>query len=302
MNDLNKIFEERINSGKIAISIISIISSILIIIVYCVYNNLRTLTYKLVLAIAFSEFFNLISNFIFIINKENVKEFIYYIIRFLTCFSDCFSLLILLHFSKSIYDIICKSKTPKFLKDLTIIISISLLYSLIINLMYYLLPNNPPPSNNPLTTFRINLNEDFNKYCISHSLIMTLISIINVIYSILTIKYIYSIVKDDDLNGWKIIATCNSLSNFALIGISNWFFLWIGFIIYLFNKKNETYNGLRLKNIFYILSEIFVNLRSLLIFLVFLSTIKVQNNLKTSFNKILLTLNLQSLLFSNNKK
>ena len=83
MNDLNKIFEERINSGKIAISIISIISSILIIIVYCVYNNLRTLTYKLVLAIAFSEFFNLISNFIFIINKENVKEFIYYIIRFL---------------------------------------------------------------------------------------------------------------------------------------------------------------------------------------------------------------------------
>jgi hypothetical protein len=302
MNDLNKIFEERINSGKIAISIISIISSILIIIVYCVYNNLRTLTYKLVLAIAFSEFFNLISNFIFIINKENVKEFIYYIIRFLSCFFDCFSLLILLHFSKSIYDIICKSKTPKFLKDLTIIISISLLYSLIINLMYYLLPNNPPPSNNPLTTFRINLNEDFNKYCISHSLIMTLISIINVIYSILTIKYIYSIVKDDDLNGWKIIATCNSLSNFALIGISNWFFLWIGFIIYLFNKKNETYNGLRLKNIFYILSEIFVNLRSLLIFLVFLSTIKVQNNLKTSFNKILLTLNLQSLLFSNNKK
>jgi hypothetical protein len=301
MNDLNKIFEERINSGKIAISIISIISSILIIIVYCVYNNLRTLTYKLVLAIAFSEFFNLISNFIFIINKENVKEFIYYIIRFLSCFFDCFSLLILLHFSKSIYDIICKSKTPKFLKDLTIIISISLLYSLIINLMYYLLPNNPPPSNNPLTTFRINLNEDFNKYCISHSLIMTLISIINVIYSILTIKYIYSIVKDDDLNGWKIIATCNSLSNFALIGISNWFFLWIGFIIYLFNKKNETYNGLRLKNIFYILSEIFVNLRSLLIFLVFLSTIKVQNNLKTSFNKILLTLNLQSLLFSNNK-
>ena len=302
MNDLNKIFEERINSGKIAISIISIISSILIIIVYCVYNNLRTLTYKLVLAIAFSEFFNLISNFIFIINKENVKEFIYYIIRFLSCFFDCFSLLILLHFSKSIYDIICKSKTPKFLKDLTIIISISLLYSLIINLMYYLLPNNPPPSNNPLTTFRINLNEDFNKYCISHSLIMTLISIINVIYTILTIKYIYSIVKDDDLNGWKIIATCNSLSNFALIGISNWFFLWIGFIIYLFNKKNETYNGLRLKNIFYILSEIFVNLRSLLIFLVFLSTIKVQNNLKTSFNKILLTLNLQSLLFSNNKK
>ena len=302
MNDLNKIFEERINSGKIAISIISIISSILIIIVYCVYNNLRTLTYKLVLAIAFSEFFNLISNFIFIINKENVKEFIYYIIRFFSCFFDCFSLLILLHFSKSIYDIICKSKTPKFLKDLTIIISISLLYSLIINLMYYLLPNNPPPSNNPLTTFRINLNEDFNKYCISHSLIMTLISIINVIYSILTIKYIYSIVKDDDLNGWKIIATCNSLSNFALIGISNWFFLWIGFIIYLFNKKNETYNGLRLKNIFYILSEIFVNLRSLLIFLVFLSTIKVQNNLKTSFNKILLTLNLQSLLFSNNKK
>ena len=207
----------------------------------------------------------------------------------------------MLHFSKSIYDIICKSKTPKFLKDLTIIISISLLYSLIINLMYYLLPNNPPPSNNPLTTFRINLNEDFNKYCISHSLIMTLISIINVIYTILTIKYIYSIVKDDDLNGWKIIANCNSLSNFALIGISNWFFLWIGFIIYLINKKNETYNGLRLKNIFYILSEIFVNLRSLLIFLVFLSTIKVQNNLKTSFNKILLTLNLQSLLFSNNK-
>ena len=79
------------------------------------------------------------------------------------------------------------------------------------------------------------------------------------------------------------------------------FFLWIGFIIYLFNKKNETYNGLRLKNIFYILSEIFINLRSLLIFLVFLSTKKVQNNLKTSFNKILLTLNLQSLLFSNNK-
>ena len=301
MNDLNKIFEERINSGKIAISIISIISSILIIIVYCVYNNLRTLTYKLVLAIAFSEFFNLISNFIFIINKENVKEFIYYIIRFLSCFFDCFSLLILLHFSKSIYDIICKSKTHKSLKDLTIIISISLLYSLIINLMYYLLPNNPSPSNNPLTTFRINLNEDFNKYCISHSLIMTLISIINVIYTILTIKYIYSIVKDDDLNGWKIIATCNSLSNFALIGISNWFFLWIGFIIYLFNKKNETYNGLRLKNIFYILSEIFINLRSLLIFLVFLSTKKVQNNLKTSFNKILLTLNLQSLLFSNNK-
>ena len=301
MNDLNKIFEERINSGKIAISIISIISSILIIIVYCVYNNtLRTFTYNLVSAIAISELFNLIPNF-FIVSEENVKEFILYIIRFLTCFFDCFSLLILLHFSKSIYDIICKSKTHKSLKDLTIIISISLLYSLIINLMYYLLPNNPSPSNNPLTTFRINLNEDFNKYCISHSLIMTLISIINVIYTILTIKYIYSIVKDDDLNGWKIIATCNSLSNFALIGISNWFFLWIGFIIYLFNKKNETYNGLRLKNIFYILSEIFVNLRSLLIFLVFLSTKKVQNKLKTSFNKILLTLNLQSLLFSNNK-
>ena len=300
MNDLNKIFEERINSGKIAISIISFISSLLIIIIFFVYNSLRTLTYKLVFAIAISELFNLLN--CCIIHKVNVKEFIYYIIRFLTCFSDCFSLLILLHFSKSIYGIIRKSKTPKILKELMTIISISLLYSLIINLMYKLLTNNPPPSNNPLTTFRMNLNEDFNIYCFWHSLIMTLISIINVIYTILTIKYIYSIVKDDDLNGWKIIATCNSLSNFALIGISNWFFLWIGFIIYLFNKKNETYNGLRLKNIFYILSEIFVNLRSLLIFLVFLSTKKVQNKLKTSFNKILLTLNLQSLLFSNNKK
>ena len=78
MNDLNKIFEERINSGKIAISIISIISSILIIIVYCVYNNnLRTLTYNLVSAIAISELFNLIPNF-FIVSEENVKEFILY--------------------------------------------------------------------------------------------------------------------------------------------------------------------------------------------------------------------------------
>ena len=98
MNDLNKIFEERINSGKIAISIISIISSILIIIVYCVYNNnLRTLTYKLVSAIAISELFNLIPNF-FIVSEENVKEFILYIIRFLTCFSDESMEIILLRF------------------------------------------------------------------------------------------------------------------------------------------------------------------------------------------------------------
>jgi hypothetical protein len=295
MSDLKEILKERINWGKFAISFISFISSILIIIIYLVYKNLRTLTYRLVFAIAISELFNLIPNVF--ITDENMDDYFYYILRFLTCSSDCFSLLILLYFSKSIYEIICKSKTQKLKKDLIIIILISLLYSLIINLMY------KPLSNDPLLlSFRMNFNKDFNIYCFYHSLILTILSIINVIYTLSTIKFIYSIVKDDDLNGWKIITTCNSLSNFTLIGISNWFFLWIGFFICLFNKTNETNNGLRLKNICYILSEIFINLRSFLIFLVFSSTKKVQNNLKNSFNVIFVTLNLESLLFSNNKK
>ncbi len=268
MVEMKDLIEENINNGKTILLVISLISSILIIILYMLYKNLGTLTHKLSFIIAISELFNIIPQLIRLENEIILNSCI--------IFSDCLTLLILFQFSIQIYNLVHKNEKSK--TYIFIFFLISIFYSFLINLI-----------NNQISQvkeLRLNLFETNSLITLIHPLIMTIISFINLFIIYKTTKYIYHLAKNDNLNGWKVFSIINDLTNYPFIGIINWIFLWIGYFFSFLNNH-------RITGIFYSLNEIFLCLRCFLLFLLFITSQKVFENIKTTINLILKPMNIK---------
>ncbi len=156
---------------------------------------------------------------------------------------------------------------------------ISIFYSFLINLI-----------NNQISQvkeLRLNLFETNSLITLIHPLIMTIISFINLFIIYKTTKYIYHLAKNDNLNGWKVFSIINDLTNYPFIGMINWIFLWIGFFLSFFPGNP------RIIGIFYSLNEIMLCLRCFLLLLLFITSQKVIENIKTTINFLLKPMNIK---------
>ena len=262
---------EKIDQGKIILLSFSLISSLFIIILYFFHENLRTCIYKLSFIIAISELFNIIPQF-FEYNDKTKN-----IINVCITFSDCLTLLTLFQFSIEIYNYLYNNTNVKSYNLFLFIISI--IYSFVIKLIGILFKENELP--------RIDLfNEKKKIISYIHSIIITIFSVLNYIFIFLIKKKIYQLSNNDILNGWKVFSIVNNLTNFPFIGIINWFFLWIGYVVSFFS------NNPRLIGIFYCLNEIFLCLRCFLLFILFITSQKVKENIYTSIKNFLKPMNI----------
>ena len=259
---MDKLIQNNIKDGKKILLIISLNSSILIIILKLLYKNLCTLTHQLSFFIAISELFNIVPQ---LINNICV------------IFSDCLTLLMLLQFSIGIYSLFYTNQNLKTYKLYFLLISI--LYSFILNLI---------SSEYDKEELRLNLFIKEKKLIsIIHSLSMTIISLINFFIIHKTTKHIYKLSKNDNVNGWKVFSIINDLTNYPFIGMINWIFLWIGFFLSFFPGNP------RIIGIFYSLNEITLCLRCFLLLLLFITSQKVIENIKTTINFLLKPMNIK---------
>ncbi len=266
---MDKLIQNNIKDGTKILLIISLISSILIIILKLLYKNLCTLTHQLSLIIAISELlFNIVPQLFGLSNK---------IKNIFVIFSDCLTLLMLLQFSIGIYNLFYTNQNLKTYKLYFVLISI--LYSFILNLI---------SSEYDKEELRLNLFIKEKKLIsIIHSLSMTIISLINFFIIHKTTKHIYKLSKNDNVNGWKVFSIINDLTNYPFIGMINWIFLWIGFFLSFFPGNP------RIIGIFYSLNEITLCLRCFLLLLLFITSQKVIENIKTTINFLLKPMNIK---------
>ena len=265
---MDKLIQNNIKDGKKILLIISLNSSILIIILKLLYKNLCTLTHQLSFFIAISELFNIVPQLFGLSNKIN---------NICVIFSDCLTLLMLLQFSIGIYNLFYTNQNLKTYKLYFLLISI--LYSFILNLI---------SSEYDKEELRLNLFIKEKKLIsIIHSLSMTIISLINFFIIHKTTKHIYKLSKNDNVNGWKVFSIINDLTNYPFIGMINWIFLWIGFFLSFFPGNP------RIIGIFYSLNEITLCLRCFLLLLLFITSQKVIENIKTTINFLLKPMNIK---------
>ncbi len=279
---MEKNIQTKLRDTQITLSYISFISSLLIIIFFIKYTNLRSLTYYFILFISFSEIIGNIPYCLMIkeLNNNdldnNNNNNIY--INMLIAFSDSFTMTSLLSYSYLISSFF-KNNEQKIFKSKNYF----LLLSFITSIIYLIIVKISKKENNNIRIYIYKSNND-NNFPIFHLIFNLIISILILLIVRMTVKYIKNQAKTDQKNKWKILSICHTLYNYPLIGCIGWFINFIIFILQLIKSENN--NLVRLLWLLYILSTIIFHLRGTLIFYEFITSEKVLKNLNATFNNI----------------
>ena len=273
---MEKIIQKNLENTQNILSCISLISSVLIIIFFIRYSNLRSLTYYFILFISFSE---IIGNIPFCIKiwDNNNKFFRNNTnINMLVAFSDSFTMISLLSYSYLI-SVFLKNNDQKIFKTKNFF----LILTFIISIIYLILVKISKKENDNIRINIYDSNND-NKFPIFHLITNLIISIFILLIVRMTVNYIKNQAKTDQKNKWKILSICHTLYNYPLIGSIGWFVNFIIFILQLVDKKNLV----RLLCLLYVFSTIIFHLRGTLIFYEFITSEKVMKNMNSTLNYI----------------
>ena len=273
---MEKIIQKNLENTQNILSCISLISSVLIIIFFIRYSNLRSLTYYFILFISFSE---IIGNIPFCIKIwDNSNKFFRNNtnINMLVAFSDSFTMISLLSYSYLI-SVFLKNNDQKIFKTKNFF----LILTFIISIIYLILVKISKKENDNIRINIYDSNND-NKFPIFHLITNLIISIIILLIVRMTVNYIKNQAKTDQKNKWKILSICHTLYNYPLIGSIGWFVNFIIFILQLIDKKNLV----RLLCLLYVFSTIIFHLRGTLIFYEFITSEKVMKNMNSTLNYI----------------
>ena len=274
---ISSTLKQTAKDGNLFMSILTLVSSLLIIIVFLFNDNLRAPNYYFLLAIAISELLgsvSIITNFG--LDKDQSETLISFILNLIEIFSDFFVTLFITFIAYCIYILIVKGERDSNKKvKLFIIVGtiVSVLYTIILAIVHI----KSAPEN---SYSKIKLGYYSDNQCISqliHYIIILIITAVNIFFFIRTIIFLNAKNKQDKKNGYKLMKTRNLLINYPLIGTS-WIVLsLISFIIQnIISGNNDNDIGkLRLIYIFIFIANLFTYLRGAFIFIIFIKSKKV---------------------------
>ena len=276
---MENLIQQKLENTQITLSYISFISSLLIIIFFIKYTNLRSLTYYFILLISISE---IIGNFPYCLkiwnsDKKIINNIINNINIFIA-FSDSYTMFSLLSYSYLI-SLFLKNNDQNIFKTK----NNYLILSFIISIIYLIIVKLSQKPNNDIRIL-INQSNENKKLHIFHLIINLIISILILFIIRMTVKNIKNQAKTDQKNKWKILSVCHTLYNYPLIGSIGWFFSFFTFILQLINSENKDLK--RLKCAIYVFGTIIFHLRGTLIFYEFITSEKVVKNMEVTLNII----------------
>ena len=286
MTDLNSTILENLKTGNLFFSIISIFFSLTLIVWFFLVNSLRSMTYYFFLFIACSEVFGNVGNILLSqlnVNADNQLQIFF--INLLQVFSDCSTLMLLGGVSYFIYELI-KNNNRTLMDKKTIVISsilgISFAYSLCLSLINKFCLDDKKVVKILYLAFK----EDSSNIVIKiiHQIIMTIYCVISYYFVVNVSMFIRQKAKEDPNNAEKLLSVGKSIYNFPLVGSVGILFAWgvfgMGF-------SSETEGNVRLGHIFSVFCCVFTALRGFLVFMMFISTNKVQTQIKEKAERIL---------------
>ena len=276
---MENLIQQKLEYTQITLSWISFICSLLIIIFFIKYTNLRSLTYYFILLISISE---IIGNFPYCLkiwnsDKKIINNIINNINIFIA-FSDSYTMFSLLSYSYLI-SLFLKNNDQNIFKTK----NNYLILSFIISIIYLIIVKLSQKPNNDIRIL-INQSNENKKLHIFHLIINLIISILILFIIRMTVKNIKNQAKTDQKNKWKILSVCHTLYNYPLIGSIGWFFSFFTFILQLINSENKDLK--RLKCALYVFGTIIFHLRGTLIFYEFITSEKVVKNMEVTLNII----------------
>ena len=276
---MENLIQQKLEYTQITLSWISFICSLLIIIFFIKYTNLRSLTYYFILLISISE---IIGNFPYCLkiwnsDKKIINNIINNINIFIA-FSDSYTMFSLLSYSYLI-SLFLKNNDQNIFKTK----NNYLILSFIISIIYLIIVKLSQKPNNDIRIL-INQSNENKKFHIFHLIINLIISILILFIIRMTVKNIKNQAKTDQKNKWKILSVCHTLYNYPLIGSIGWFFSFFTFILQLINSENKDLK--RLKCALYVFGTIIFHLRGTLIFYEFITSEKVVKNMEVTLNII----------------
>ena len=276
---MENLIQQKLENTQITLSWISFICSLLIIIFFIKYTNLRSLTYYFILLISISE---IIGNFPYCLkiwnsDKKIINNIINNINIFIA-FSDSYTMFSLLSYSYLI-SLFLKNNDQNIFKTK----NNYLILSFIISIIYLIIVKLSQKPNNDIRIL-INQSNENKKLHIFHLIINLIISILILFIIRMTVKNIKNQAKTDQKNKWKILSVCHTLYNYPLIGSIGWFFSFFTFILQLINSENKDLK--RLKCALYVFGTIIFHLRGTLIFYEFITSEKVVKNMEVTLNII----------------
>jgi hypothetical protein len=276
---MENLIQQKLENTQITLSWISFICSLLIIIFFIKYTNLRSLTYYFILLISISE---IIGNFPYCLkiwnsDKKIINNIINNINIFIA-FSDSYTMFSLLSYSYLI-SLFLKNNDQNIFKTK----NNYLILSFIISIIYLIIVKLSQKPNNDIRIL-INQSNENKKLHIFHLIINLIISILILFIIRMTVKNIKNQAKTDQKNKWKILSVCHTLYNYPLIGSIGWFFSFFTFILQLINSENKDLK--RLKCAIYVFGTIIFHLRGTLIFYEFITSEKVVKNMEVTLNII----------------
>ena len=276
---MENLIQQKLEYTQITLSWISFICSLLIIIFFIKYTNLRSLTYYFILLISISE---IIGNFPYCLkiwnsDKKIINNIINNINIFIA-FSDSYTMFSLLSYSYLI-SLFLKNNDQNIFKTK----NNYLILSFIISIIYLIIVKLSQKPNNDIRIL-INQSNENKKLHIFHLIINLIISILILFIIRMTVKNIKNQAKTDQKNKWKILSVCHTLYNYPLIGSIGWFFSFFTFILQLINSENKDLK--RLKCAIYVFGTIIFHLRGTLIFYEFITSEKVVKNMEVTLNII----------------
>ena len=276
---MENLIQQKLENTQITLSWISFICSLLIIIFFIKYTNLRSLTYYFILLISISE---IIGNFPYCLkiwnsDKKIINNIINNINIFIA-FSDSYTMFSLLSYSYLI-SLFLKNNDQNIFKTK----NNYLILSFLISIIYLIIVKLSQKPNNDIRIL-INQSNENKKLHIFHLIINLIISILILFIIRMTVKNIKNQAKTDQKNKWKILSVCHTLYNYPLIGSIGWFFSFFTFILQLINSENKDLK--RLKCALYVFGTIIFHLRGTLIFYEFITSEKVVKNMEVTLNII----------------
>jgi hypothetical protein len=272
---IRKTLMQTAKDGNLFMSILTLVSSLLIIIVFLFNDNLRAPNYYFLLAIAISELLgsvSIITNF----GLGEDQKLISFILNLIEIFSDFFVTLFITFIAYCIYILIVKSERDSNKKiKLFIIVGtiVSILYTIILAMVHITTEDTTEDSYSKIKLGYY--SDNYNQSILIHYIIILIMTAINIFFFIRTIIFLNAKNKQDKKNGYKLMKTRNLLINYPLIGTS-WIVLsLISFIIQKIISTNNDIGKLRLIYIFIFIANLFTYLRGAFIFIIFIKSKKV---------------------------
>lgn len=272
--------EDKIKNISFITSIISLISSIIMSLIFLVYNRLRSVTYNLFFIISISEMIHsttiIIENQVYNKYNSNVSKYTISALIFFSCFSDIWNISILSCLTYNIYNIFSNDYDVPNRRALYIgtCFLISAVYSLICAIVasvsenigkgfyiYYFISSEKKYESNKALLY-------------VHHCVVIIFVFISYYFMFKSALYIKRKIKTQTDYIKDILKTCKDLYDYPFYGSIGWI---IGFPVVFITASgyNSSIVNIRLYRLFYLLSKFFINLKGFIYFILFMNSKKV---------------------------